>query len=145
MCDSSSYVVAVDITKPDGFEFYEILLLSATVDSEPVGFLCICPTRVENVKFLDWFLRNIAVKATEKPQDVYRLLSHSNESRPHTFVTCDGAAIVLQQVLQKDTREIQQKRNSEIGEIAVSCNGILQPADVSPLFRASKSHLKGLL
>lgn len=138
-------LVAVDAMKPTDFFFHEIRGLSATVSTTAVGYLCFCPTRVGNAKFFSWFLQNIAISAIENAQDSCSRSSSSTGSRPHAFATCDGEAIVLEEVFNKETRRILKEKNIDIGKISASCSGIHQPSDVSPLFRASKSRLRGLL
>ena len=62
-----------------------------------------------------------------------------------TFVSCDGEAIVLEQVFFAETFAMLRDTNIDIGKVPASCSGILQPSDVSPLFRAAKTKLRNLL
>ncbi len=58
------------------------------------------------------------------------------------FVSCDGEAIILEEVMTDEMLLKLQQKNIAMGKIAASCSGILQPSDVSPLFRACKQVLK---
>ncbi len=62
-----------------------------------------------------------------------------------SFVSCDGEAIVLDQVFSVETYGILRDADIDVGKIPASCSGILQPSDVSPLFRAAKEKLRSLL
>ena len=58
------------------------------------------------------------------------------------FATSDGEAIVLNQVFFTDVLKMLKSKMISLGKISVSCSGIHQPSDMSPLFKATKKARK---
>ncbi len=64
---------------------------------------------------------------------------------PEPFITGDGEVVVLDEAFRPDVRSLLRQKNIHLGKLLVFCSGIHQPPDVSPLFRAAKTRLRGLL
>ncbi len=131
-------LVAVDDLKDEDFEVNEIPGLSHTSAANGKGYLCFTKTRAGNAAFYNWFIQKIVVPQVTECNNCYELDGPS-------FVSCDGEAIVLEQVFSTETFAMLRDANIDVGKIPASCSGILQPSDVSPLFRAAKTKLRNML
>jgi hypothetical protein len=84
-------LVAVDALKPDDFIVFEVPGLTYSAVPGTVGYLCFTKTRAGNAKFFEWFITKIAIPAVSDTRSFHKLKSRA-------FVSCDGEAIVLEQV-----------------------------------------------
>lgn len=139
------FMAAVDGLNVEECKVFAIPGLTSTVDSNAVGYLCLCPTRAGNAAFFSWFIQNIAITTVEKCRRLYELPTGLNKEFAPAFISSDGEAIVIEEVFNQDIRGLLRAENIHLGKIAASCSGILQPSDVSPLFRASKTKLRNML
>lgn len=131
-------LVAIDGLKPDEFKVFQVPGLSYSAVPGTVGYLCFTKTRAGNAKFFSWFLNEIAIPSVANTRAF-----HQSDSR--AFVSCDGEAIILEQVFSADTNKLLNAHKIDLGKIPASCSGILQPSDVSPLFKAAKTKLRSML
>jgi len=138
-------LVAVDGLNPTDFFVYPIPGMTLCVQGNTVGYLYFCATHVGNEKFVNWFTQQIAIPSIQQSQALCSQSSAFEELPPHAFVTCDGEAVVLEEVFNVEARNLLVSKNIDFGKVFASCSGIYQPSDVSPLFRASKAHLRSLI
>ena len=115
------------------------------MNATDVGYLCFCQSRAGNGPFFAWFIQNVAIVMVERCRTLHGLESGPNGEFPMAFITCDGEQIVLEAALTKDVRDALHHNNIHLGKYSASCSGAHQPADRSPLFRASKTKLRSLL
>lgn len=131
-------LVAVDALGPDECEVFEVPGMTYTVVAGTVGYLCFTKTRAGNAKFFNWFIRQIVIPKIEAGKIFYKIETKA-------FTTCDGEAMILDEVFNKEIQKELIAAGIDLGKIPASCSGILQPSDVSPLFRATKTKLRSML
>ena len=131
-------VVAIAAMKPDEFKVFEIPGLSYSAVPGTVGYLCFTQTRAGNAKFFNWFIKTVAIPTVVNTRSFH-------ESTSRAFASCDSEAMFLDEIFSVETRELLRQSNIDLGKIPASCSGILQPSDVSPLFKAAKTKLRSML
>jgi len=83
-------------------------------------------------------LSKIVILAVKQARVFYKLTGK-------VFVSCDGEAMILDEVFNPEIRAEMIEQDIDLGKIPASCSGILQPSDMSPLFRATKTKLRNML
>jgi len=131
-------LVAVDGMNAEDFEFFEIPGLTPATDPLAFGYICFTRTRAGNANFFSWFITTVAI-----PTIIAVKAKYEFDGDP--FVSSDGEAIVLDEVFAAIVQKLLNTTGIQMGKIPASCSGILQPSDVSPLFRAAKQKLKSQL
>ena len=127
--------------KEDDFIVIEVPELMIGLNGPP-GYICMCKTRAGNAKFYTWFFETIVIPT---------LVDNRNQSKTEAFpilYTMDGEQKVLDSVfngITEDSIRLIAKLKAErifVVKIPASTSGVLQAADVGPIFRLLKLYLK---
>lgn len=139
--------------KNNAFEVFEVPGLGHSPTAGSLGYLCFCHSRAGNEKFFTWFINSIVIPTINNCRSHYGIEIDENKTinlpagmfNGDALVTFDGEQIILDQVLEKSTRDELNKNRIRAARYGASLSGKDQPADVSPLFRACKTHLRAIL
>ena len=130
--------------KDEDFHVSEVPELMLGTNGPP-GYICMCKTRAGNAKFYTWYFETVVIPC---------LVEHRKLSRTEEFpilFSMDGEQKVLDAVfngLTEASTRIIAKLNAEriyVIKVPASSSGVLQAADVGPIFKYLKAALSRIV